>query len=70
MIANGWRKRLEALANIPPVLGMVWAASPLLTGLAVGLRVLTALIPVATLWLSKLIIDRVAAALSTHFRRG
>jgi len=66
MIANGWRKRLEALANIPPVLGMVWAASPLLTGLAVGLRVLTALIPVATLWLSKLIIDRVAAALSTH----
>ena len=66
MIANGWRKRLEALANIPPVLGMVWAASPLLTGLAVGLRVLTALIPVATLWLSKLIIDRVAAALFTH----
>ena len=66
MTGNGWRQRFEALKNIPPVLGMVWNASPVLTGLAVGLRVLSALIPVATLWVSKLIIDRVVAAGSRH----
>ena len=66
MTVSGWKKRFQALGNIPLILKMVWDASPLLTGLVVSLRVATALIPVATLWISKLIVDRVVATVSNH----
>ncbi|GHA70590.1 ABC transporter ATP-binding protein [Lysobacter bugurensis] len=51
------RARLDALRNLPPFLRAVWAASPALTAVTLGLRLVRALLPVATLYVGKLIID-------------
>ena len=54
-----WRERVGALRNVPPFLQLVWRTSP---ALAVGqglLRIVRALLPVATLYVGKLIIDEV-----------
>ena len=59
---GGWRHRLKALRNIPPVLKMVWRSGPLVVSASMGLRLLGALAPVAILSISKLIIDGVVAA--------
>src|ERR1700721_2354475 len=61
---GGWRHRLRALRNIPPVLKMVWDAGPSVVSASMGLRLLGALAPVAILSISKLIIDGVVAAAS------
>src|ERR1700743_879885 len=54
-----WRERLQALRNIPPLLRMVWSTSPILSVCTLVLRAIAALFPIATLWVSKLIIDLV-----------
>lgn len=51
--------RWAALRNLPPFLRMVWRASPQLTAAMVALRLLRAVVPVAMLWIGKLIIDEV-----------
>src|SRR5579875_1867905 len=58
-----WRERFEALRNVPPLLRMVWQTSPSLSICTVLLRSITALFPLATLWVSKLIIDLVVRAI-------
>jgi ATP-binding cassette, subfamily B, bacterial len=58
-----WRERFHALRNVPPLLGMVWRTSPALTVWTLLLRCLAALFPLATLWVSKLIIDLVVRAI-------
>ncbi len=60
---KGWRERLAALKNIPPVLKLVWQSSPALTGTALACRVLIALVPVGALWVGKMIIDTVVGTL-------
>jgi len=60
---QAWHERFRALKNIPPVLRLVWNSSPWLTVAGTGLRVMSALIPVAMLWVSKIIIDIVVAGL-------
>ncbi|WP_405405575.1 ABC transporter ATP-binding protein [Paracoccus sp. Ld10] len=57
--------RWAALKNIPPFLAMVWRASPALTLAMVVLRLIRALVPVAMLWVGKLIIDQVVALSSS-----
>jgi len=57
-----WRDRLRALRNIPPLAAMVWQTSPALAAASLGLRLLASCQPVAMLWVAKLIIDRVVAA--------
>jgi len=59
-----WRERLAALRNIPPLLRMVWETSPPLALTGLLLRLIWAVLPVAMLWVSKLIIDRVVSAVS------
>ena len=54
-----FRERLGALRNLPPFLKLVWKTSPTLTLSVVVLRILRALLPVATLYVGKLIIDEV-----------
>ena len=54
-----WRERLGALRNLPPFLAMVWRTSRLLTATTLGIRLARALLPVATLFVGKLIIDEV-----------
>ncbi len=58
-----WGQRLRALSNVPPLLKMVWATSPGLTVSTLTLRCVSALFPLATLWVSKLIIDLVVRAI-------
>ncbi len=58
-----WRDRLRALRNVPPLLRMVWNTSPSLTTATIVLRLISSLIPVAQLWVGKLIIDQVVRAI-------
>src|SRR5438045_211313 len=63
-LPSGWRPRLAALKNIPPLLRMVWETSPGLAVATVLLRMVAALLPLATLWVGKLIVDTVVRAVS------
>ena len=57
-----WRERFQAARYIPRLLRMVWETHRGLT-LAMGvLRLIRGVVPVATLWVGKLIIDGVLAA--------
>ena len=56
---TSFKQRVGALRNLRPFLAMVWRTSPQLTALSVALRTLRALLPVATLFVGKLIIDDV-----------
>ncbi|HEY5852159.1 MAG TPA: ABC transporter ATP-binding protein [Lysobacter sp.] len=51
------RERFDALRNLPPFLRQIWATSPWLTLTTLGLRIVRAFLPVATLYVGKLIID-------------
>src|SRR4051794_30329138 len=62
-IPQTWRERLSALRNVPPLLRIVWQTSPTLSVATLLLRAVSALFPLATLWISKLIIDLVVQAL-------
>lgn len=53
------------MRNLPPFLRMVWKTSPALTLASLGLRLIRALLPVAMLYVGKLIIDS-ALHLSQH----
>ncbi|WP_401741318.1 ABC transporter ATP-binding protein [Stenotrophomonas geniculata] len=59
------RQRFRAMRNLPPFLRMVWKTSPALTLASLGLRLIRALLPVAMLYVGKLIIDS-ALHLSQH----
>ncbi len=63
---GGWRERLAALRNVPPVLKIVWQSSPLVVSLGLLFRLISSLIPLAALWITKLIIDGIAHALSSY----
>ena len=62
------RARMGALRTLPSFLAMVWRTSPGLTLSLAALRLLRALLPVATLFVGKLIVDEVVrlAALPGH----
>ncbi|MDB5663104.1 MAG: transporter related protein, partial [Sphingomonas bacterium] len=53
------RERFGALRNLPPFLAMVWRTSRALTLTTLLLRLVRALLPIATLFIGKLIIDEV-----------
>ena len=52
-----WRERFAALKNIPPVLRMVWEAAPKVIIASITCRVLAALIPVAALTVTRVIVN-------------
>ena len=53
------RERFGALRNVPPFLRLIWNTSPWLAAGDVAARLLRALLPVATLFVGKLIVDEV-----------
>ncbi|MBZ5577701.1 MAG: ABC transporter ATP-binding protein/permease [Acidobacteriia bacterium] len=59
-----WRARLASLRNVRPLLGMVWETSPSLVVVSVILRLFRGLLPLAMLWVSKLILDAVVGRIS------
>jgi ATP-binding cassette, subfamily B, bacterial len=64
--ARSLRERVGALRNLPPFLRMVWRTSPPLAFATGVLRLGRALLPVASLYVGKLIIDEVVRLVSTH----
>jgi len=56
---SAWRDRLQALKNVPPVLRIVWDSGPYVVALGLALRIVAANIPVATFYVSKLIVDTI-----------
>ncbi len=56
-----FREKIEALRFIPPYLRLVWQTHPRFLCTTIGLRLIRAVTPVATLWIGKLIIDTVIA---------
>jgi len=59
------RERFAALRNLPPFLKSVWGTSRLLCVSSIALRLLRALLPVATLYVGKLIVDEVVRLLGS-----
>jgi ATP-binding cassette subfamily B protein len=58
---GSWRERMASFRNIAPLLALVWESGPLLVLLSAFFRLVRALLPLATLWVAKLIIDAVVA---------
>src|SRR5512134_534312 len=59
-----WHERLAALRHVPPLLRLVFETHRGYTAAILGLRVVRAFIPLAVLWVGKLIIDEVVAAMA------
>ncbi|HEU4559060.1 MAG TPA: ABC transporter ATP-binding protein [Longimicrobium sp.] len=60
--APGWRERMAAVRHIPAFLRLIWETHRGYTCAVVVLRALRALVPLASLWAGKLIVDAVVAA--------
>jgi len=56
-----FKERLRAVRYLPPLMRMVWQTSRPYCIAMIVLRLMRSLVPVATLWISKLIIDTVVA---------
>ncbi|HEX8850432.1 MAG TPA: ABC transporter ATP-binding protein [Gemmatimonadaceae bacterium] len=59
--APTWRQRVEALRYVPMLLRLVWETDRRLATVMLLLRLVQSGVPVATLWVGKLIIDTVLA---------
>jgi ATP-binding cassette, subfamily B, bacterial len=64
----GWRERLQALKHLPKLLRMVWAAEPKYVVGILVLRVARSAVPLAVLWIGKLIVDGVVHGIALHGR--
>src|SRR3954451_12348831 len=56
-----WRERLAALRYVPALIRLVWRTHAGFSAAMVVLRVARGFVPIATLWVGKLIIDAVLA---------
>lgn len=63
---GGWQERITALRNVPAVLKIMWESGPGVVVFGLASRVFSSLLPVALLWITKLIIDRIVHAVSSH----
>jgi len=63
---KGWRERVSALRNVPPVLKIVWDSGPSVVVFGLVSRLFSSLLPVVLLWITKLIIDSIVHSVSTH----
>ncbi|PYX52238.1 MAG: ABC transporter ATP-binding protein [Acidobacteria bacterium] len=63
---GGWSERLTALRNVPPVLRIVWQSGPIVVFLGLFFRLVTSVVPLGALWITKLIVDAVVDIVSRH----
>jgi ATP-binding cassette subfamily B protein len=63
---GGWQERISALRNVPAVLKIVWDSGPGVVIFGLVSRVFSSLFPVGLLWITKLIIDGIVRAVSSH----
>jgi ATP-binding cassette subfamily B protein len=61
-----WRERLTALKNAPSLFRMVWESSPWSVASGIVLRLIVALVPVALLAVTRVIIDSIYKWTSQH----
>src|SRR5262245_53727857 len=61
--APSWRERMRATRHLPACFRLVWETNRFYSVLIAMLRALRAGIPIATLWIGKLIIDEVVRVL-------
>src|SRR5579862_4204161 len=61
-----WQERLSALRQVPPVLKIVWQSGPLVVTMGLLLRLFASVLPIALLWIGKLIIDGIVHAKLSH----
>jgi len=59
---SAWQERLSALRNTPPVLKIVWQSGPGVVVFGLVARVFASLLPLALLWIPKLIVDAIVHA--------
>jgi ATP-binding cassette subfamily B protein len=64
-----FRERFNALRNVPEFLRLIWETNPRMAAANVGLRVVRSAIPLATLYIAKLIIDEVVRLTQTAGER-
>ena len=65
-----WGERLEALKYVPPLLKLVYETHRGYTVAILALRAIRSFVPLAVLWIGKLIIDGVIAAVGTRAGGG
>jgi ATP-binding cassette, subfamily B, bacterial len=63
---SGWQERISALGNVPAVLKIVWDSGPTVVIFGLVSRLFSSLLPVVLLWITKLIVDRIVHAVTTH----
>jgi ATP-binding cassette, subfamily B, bacterial len=63
---TGWQERLSALRHVPPVLRIVWRSGPVVVALGLVFRLFASLLPIALLWIAKLIIDSIVHSVAGH----
>jgi ATP-binding cassette subfamily B protein len=61
---EAWAKRLNALRNVPAIMGIVWESGPSVVLWGLILRLMTALSPVALLAVARIILDSIVGYLS------
>jgi len=59
-----WREKIGVLRTLTQLLGLVWEAHHALTAAMITVRLVRGVVPVATLWVGKLIIDSVVRGAS------
>lgn len=59
-----WRERFAAMRHLPRMLRLVWETQPAYTVGVVCIRVASAVVPLALLWIGKLIVDDVVLAVN------
>lgn len=63
---SDWQERLSALRNVPVVLRIVWESGGSVVAFNLIFRIFSSLLPMALLWVTKLIIDNIVHVASTH----
>jgi ATP-binding cassette, subfamily B, bacterial len=63
---SSWQDRLSAIRNTPVVLRILWESGRIVVSLSVAFRLVAAFLPLALLWITKLIIDTVVSVVTTH----
>ncbi len=59
IVGPKWRERLKALSNFRPLGNLVWEAAPKVVVAELAVRAISALLPLAMLWVTKYIIDAI-----------
>lgn len=63
---SNWREHIKGVRNVPPLFKIVWRAAPGVVTASIFLRLLAALVPLAVLAVTKVIIDSIYNLTSHH----